>query len=363
MSDVFYPLSLIARQQVTRFNPVTADQFEDGTTATRLRWTASYFKRRFEIQHAPLTLAEWKYLRSFYAQRSGGYDSFWFRDNPGRGGNAKVRFASPLPENVNAAALASLTVTLEEVAPIRALPEFDELTTAAGTAPVVWFDANRELYWSHAGTSYYDGTGTTHDASGNGRSLTWSATSQLSNVLAQYQYAGGNGTGYATRASDGTQAGNLTLFVIARASSSASRQVLFQFGGTGTKESIGLQINASNEFEGVFDTASPSWTYQKYTNSAADTWRSFAVQAPTPPLGNGYLLYVNGTVANATADTLGGLNTVSKKITLLSGISNGNICASGTDVMHAILFNATLSQAQIRAVHNLIGYQAGLATV
>ena len=58
MSDVFYPLSLIAKQVNTRLNAVTADQFEDGTTATRLRWSAYNFKRRFELQHAPLTLAE-----------------------------------------------------------------------------------------------------------------------------------------------------------------------------------------------------------------------------------------------------------------------------------------------------------------
>ena len=188
MSDEFYPISLIRDQQVTPLNRVIADQFEDGTTATRDQWATMTFKRRFEVAHSVMNLGEWWYLRSFYNQRHGMYDSFWFRDNVDRGGNAKVRFSQPLPRAFNAAALASIQVQLDEIAPIRSLPEFDELTTAAGTAPYVWIDANRELYWKHAGTAYFDPAGTTWDAGLNARRLTWTAASVLSGLTSQYQY-------------------------------------------------------------------------------------------------------------------------------------------------------------------------------
>src|SRR5690349_16698129 len=134
MSNVFYPLSLIERLKSTRFERSLVDAFEDGTTSARNTWPAQYFKRRFTVMHSPLTASEWRYLRSFYSQRTGRKDAFWFRDNVHREGNASVRFAGELVSQFDGAAR-RVSFDLEEVGPIRALPEFDELATAAGFTP------------------------------------------------------------------------------------------------------------------------------------------------------------------------------------------------------------------------------------
>lgn len=364
MSDVFYPVGLIARQVVTRLNRVTRDEFEDGTTASRLNWSAYNFKRRFEVQHLAMTLAEWRALRSFHAQRSGGYDSFWFRDNVNRGGNAKVRFAAPLPEDANAAALTALNVTLDEVAPIRALPELDEMTTAAGSAPYFWGDANRERVWSHQGTTYLDGTGNTHDFSGNSRDLLWvgpTASVAIGGTTSQYQYYAGDGIGYARRVSDASLGAQpaVTIFLIARAPTSSTRQVLFAVGNTGTGESLGLEISSSNYFQPATNgTSSGTWTNCKQSNGTADTWRSFALVAAAA--SNSITMYTNAASLGADTETR---NTYANKIELMASIIGAAPLLTGGRVAHALAFNAALSAGQIAAVHNLLGYQYGLATV
>ena len=118
MTNVLYPLGLIEQLKVTPSTRVLSDVFEDGSTNTRLLYPAQNFKRHFVLQHAPLTLDEYRFLRSFHSQRGGLYDAFWFRDNVNRAGNARVRFAKPLPEEHNGV-LFNTQTEMDEVAAIR----------------------------------------------------------------------------------------------------------------------------------------------------------------------------------------------------------------------------------------------------
>jgi len=355
MSSVLYPVSLIARQRVQRFNRVVSDEFEDGSTSARLRWTAQYFKRRFDLQHAPLTEAEYRYLRSFFSQRSGRYDSFWFRDNPGRGGNAQVRFASDVPEDFAGRAY-QIQVSLEEIAAIRALPELDELTTAAGTAPVAWFDANRERYHSHCGTAVMDAF--LYDVSLAGNANWAAGTLPLGNILGQYQYLNFAGTQYAlTPANLVVSAGQpaLTLFCIAQHGTISGKQVLFALGAMGAGAGAGIAVAADNYYEPWLG-GSETFTNARQSNATDDTWRSFAVVWTGS--SNNVTLYVNavsiGTDAVARSLTAGPLS--------VGAALDGTLKATGY-VAQVMVVPAALSLAQVKAVHNLVGYQYGLATV
>ena len=125
MSDVLYPISMISKMAVTRRERTLLDEFEAGNVQARRLWAEKSFKRQFEVQHAPLTLEELRRLNAFHAQRSGMADSFWFRDNISRGGNAKVRFADAHGFAQQAGERA-VRVRLDEVDVTRALVDADE---------------------------------------------------------------------------------------------------------------------------------------------------------------------------------------------------------------------------------------------
>ena len=157
MSDELYPIGPIGSVAVQRISRTIADEFEDGSTTARRLWTAKYFKRRFTIQHQNLTSAEFRKLASFFTARDGNYDSFWVRDNWNRGGNAKVRLAGPFPIDRSGAPVYSPQIVLEQTAPVRELPDYDEVT-AIITNCGAWYDANRIIYGQHDGTPYGDTT-------------------------------------------------------------------------------------------------------------------------------------------------------------------------------------------------------------
>src|SRR6185295_10427091 len=96
MSDVFYPISGFKDIQVQYLDRTVKDEFEDGSESAMRLWPDKTFKRIFTCQHMPLSAQEFGYVKSFFSARSGQYDSFWFRDNVNRQGNAKVRLAKPL---------------------------------------------------------------------------------------------------------------------------------------------------------------------------------------------------------------------------------------------------------------------------
>ena len=364
MSDVFFPIGVIGRMAITRHDRVVKDAFEDGDTQARAQWPAQYFKRRIELDLSNLTQEEWRYLRTFNSQRSGRYDSFWIRDNLNRGGNAKVRFATALPEGINVPTHRSLRVLLEETAPIRAQPELLEVIAAAGASPVFWFDANRDLYYAHKGTNYYATNLKLWDASGTDTSagvhlITLNGNITLGNLLGQYQYFDLNGY-----ENDDTQAGNygskpaFSAFCIARGGTSATDQSVFSYGSNNTSGGgVGFQLDASNNWSPLTGSPDATWTNCLVSNSTHTTWRSFALTCASG--SNDHKLYSNGALIGTDAVTRG---TMLKRL-VIGGDSNLGNAASDLQVNHILAFNAELTLAQVKALHNLLGYQYGLSAV
>jgi len=355
MSNVLYPLSMIEKLRVEKFETSVSDAFESGATATRLIWPAQFFKRRFSLQHSPLVETEWRYLRSFYSQRSGRYDSFWFRDNVHRGGNASVRFTEQLPLEY-AGGAHTIGVTLEEVAAIRALPEFDELTAAAGGAPLFWWDPNRAVYYSHIGTVHseaflYD-VMLSHDAPMPAGSL------PLANGLAQYQHYAFTGAEWAkTLANPALAAGQpaATIFLIAKHPTTAAKQVLAAIGAMGSGAGLGLAIAADNYYE-PWIGGNETWTNARQSNGTPNTWRSLAVVWAAS--SNTGTLYVNAASIGADANT----RSLTVGPAAIGAAGDGTLKTTG-NVAHVMLFAAALTLAQVKAVHNLLGYQYGLSLV
>lgn len=355
MSNVLYPLSLIAKLRSSKFDRTLADEFEDGAVNTRRYWGAQEFKRRISIEHAPLTLAEYRYLRSFYSQR-GRWDSFWLRDNVNRDGNVSVRFASELPTEYDGRGI-RLALLFDEVAPIRALPEWDEVATAAGATPLCWYDANREIYYSHAGTAVsesnaYDAMLIQHP--------TWQAGSlPLGDSLSQYQhYAFTNSQWAKTSANLAGLTGSqpaCTVFAIAKHGTISSKQVLFSVGAVGAGAGVGIAVSASNAYE-PWIGGSETWGTASFSNSPISTWRSFAVTWADS--SNSANLYVNGATALTESET----RVFTAGPAALGAAIDGTLKCNG-NVAHVLVFAAQLTQNQVKAVHNLLGYQYGLATV
>src|SRR6185436_18930761 len=147
MSDVLYPLGKIESSEITLVDHTVVDAFEDGSSSSRRIWSASHFKRRIQIKHAPLSETDFRCLRSFFGARSGRYDPFWFRDNVHRTGNVRARLAENFPAKKSGSRVYELELKFEEVSPIRLLPDREDVFAAAGAYPIFWFDANRELFY------------------------------------------------------------------------------------------------------------------------------------------------------------------------------------------------------------------------
>jgi hypothetical protein len=364
MSNSLYPIGLIESQKVTPANSVVSDTFENGGTMSRLQWPAQNFKRRFALTHSSLTLAEWRYLRSFYSQRSGNYDSFWYRDNINRRGNANVRFSAALVEQQDGV-LFNATPQLDEIAAVRALPEWDELTAAAGTAPLFWYDANREFYLSHLGAiltepAIYDAANQVYPAmwQSGGTNLTGAgAQYQAYNLQAAWARTAANIAGLAT----GQPA--CTLFLIHQFTGGTilepMPQVLCAMGGVGTNAGLGLQFDYNTGYRPWIGSAG-TWT-NAYQPFAFNTWTSLAVVWPGG--SNNGSLYANaaliGTDTNTRAYAVGPASVgAAPDGSLTNGASD-----SSNNLAHVMAFAGALSLAQIKAVHNLVGYQYGLAVV
>lgn len=364
MSNVIYPLGIINHQKVTPFNKVVADEFENGGTMTRLLWNPQHFKRKFEIGHAALTPLEYRHLRSFYSQRSGGYDSFWFRDNVNRKGNASVRFASALPDDHDGV-LFNVQISLEEIAAIRALPEWDEVTNAAGQSPVLWYDANREFYLRHAGNVISEPS--VYDSANQNYPVAWQAGAlSLGGSTAQYQTYDFTGTNWAKTSSSiseltGAQPA-CTLFAIAKQSNTSTKQVLFSIGGVGAGTALGLALAADNRYEPWLG-GSETWTNARQNNSSSDTYRSLALVWAAS--SNSVTLYANAATIGADSVsrslTAGSLSFGAAIDGTLKANPGGGM--TNNSLAHVLVFSGALTLPQIKNVHNLLGYQYGLATV
>ena len=362
MSDELFPLSLISGLRVTKVDRTLLDEFESGKTSTRYYWPQFYFKRKLELTTNALTLSEFKYLRSFYHQR-GTWDSFWIRDNVGRDGNISVRFAAPFPMDRDPV-FYNLSFQLEEVAPIRALPGFDEITAAAGTAPLLGYDPNREIYLYDRGTATVDPS--TWDIYETYRGV-WSGSGlNLGGYASQYQYfkfAGGNKAATASNISAlATTKPGCTVFVFCKASTSAAQCVLLAVGGTANNGCMGIILDSDNYFK-PYIGGNGTWANSKYQNSAANQWRSICVTFQDS--GDNTKLYHNATLQGTDSQA----RSYSAGAAFLGQDPSGgkvfNVASALTNAWmgQAFVIPAELSAAQVKALHNLLCYQYGLAVV
>jgi len=352
MSSALYPLGAIERLVVTPFERTIADAFEDGTTTTRRIWAAQHFKRRFEVDHAPLTAAEWRYLRSFYSQRNGLYDSFWFRDNINRGGNANVRFAAQLPADRDAA-LFNARVLMEEIGPVRAIPENDEVLS-----PTFWWDANRDIYFSHAGTVTQEAS--VFDAGTNGTVLpVWNTASPLAGLTAQYQFwdftSNESAITAANLSAGGVQAA-VSLFAIVKNPTVAAQHIIGCFGTMTSGAALGLQLSAAGYYQPYLGGAE-TFTNAKFLNSAIETWRT--VCAVWTGSSNNVTLYVNGASIGTDAVT----RSFVTKPAVFGAAPDLTLNIIGKTAHFMGFIGTALTLANVKTIHNLLAYQYGLALV
>lgn len=371
MSDVLYPISLIDHLQSTPFAPVVADEFRAGTTSTRLNWTAQYFKRQFQLRHSPLTLQEFQYLRSFYSQRSGLYDYFWFRDNVHQEGNAKVRFSQPLPRVFQGSARI-LQVEMEEVAPVRALVEWDEVLAAAGSAPAFWWDPCRELYYSHLGVigsasqvnDFY-----VPNTSAPIPSILQSGvfTDIFKGMVEQAQYFRANNSAWAKTSANiagisGTQPA-VSLFCFARHTAvTGTHQALFTVGTSGSTGCIGIGLENTVGAYSIY-LGSNANNFGFGGSNPSNSWGSIALT--TQISSNNTKMYRNGTDLGTQVVT----RSYSAGPATLQANSAGSALAGAgspttSDLAQCMLFvGVQLSIGQIKALHNLFCSYYGVASV
>lgn len=361
MSDVLYPIGgRIASLRASVMDRVLKDAFEAGNTMTRNLWAANTFKRRFDLQHMPLTYEEFKYLDDFYTEREGAKDVFWFRDNVNRRGNAKVRFSQPLMEDRGPAVYPGIQVQLEEIAPIRALPGIVAVKNAGGSSPALWWDPNREIWYEDQGAVYKEVQ--TFDAQGNLYPAVWQGGTalNLAGTLTQWQDYFFNNSEWAKTAINiaalaGAQPAS-TVFAIVKCPTIASKQVLIGVGAMGAGNALGIAVAADNRIE-PWIGGSETWTNARSNNSPNNTWRSVAVTWPAA--SNNATLYVNaasiGTDANTRNYTAGSAS--------LGAAIDGTLKCNTADEAHLMIFSSALSLAQIKALHNLFAHQYGMSTV
>lgn len=363
MSTETYPLSGIGTLRVTPLNRVVTDEMESGITYSRRLWSAATFRRRFALSHPALTAAELSTLRDFHAARDGGYDSFYFRDNVNRTGQHEVRFEGA-PAWAGLADARQTDIALVESAPRRALPSLAELTTAAGTAPTIAWDANREIAIRHAGAWSYDGDGLWDVATG-AHAGTWQAgTMGFGDSLAEdYQHFRAEGTRWAKTAGNVGLAGAqpaCTLFALVRHSTCSAKQVLFAVGTVGTGASLGIVLAADNRYE-PWVGGSETWSTARSNNSAADTWRSVAVVWTGS--SNNATLYVNAASVATEAVSRSFTDGPASLFAASGGTLKSGSGLTKADLAHPMMIPAACTLAQVKALHNLLAYQFSLATV
>jgi hypothetical protein len=363
MSSSFYPIASIARLNVTLIDRTIADEFEDGSTSARQLWPAKTFKRRFGVQHAPLTLSEFDALKSFFIARGGRYDSFYFRDNHHRGGQALVRLAKPFPISRGGSQVYSVDLDFDEVAPVRALPDLDEVTTAAGVAPIFWLDTNRQIAYKHLGSwcgedGIYDSVSCRWwDVTKNYPGVFIFGDPVLRADLAT-QYGATNGIGYSAASVPAFAYSKpaLTIFTIVKHKTISAKQVILALGGSTSGSGLGLAITAAGNYE-PFIHGSHTWT--GVANSPNQTYRSVAVTWPQS--SDAATLYVNGSATSAGSNTR---SFTTGPIYIGRDAANGNVAdLDNTWLAHALVIPRECSVAEIKAIHNLLAYQYALATV
>lgn len=361
MSDVVYPLGPVGQLDVQRFDRTIFDEFEDGSQQSRRLWSAKTFKRRFTVSHENLTEAEFKRLRDFFTARDGRYDSFWFRDNWNRGGNAKVRLAGDFPITRSGKKFYSPRLVMEQTAPVRELP-----TTGEATALFLsraWYDPNRQIAYAHETTSAGYGEATVANQYG---STGYDLATNSGNVIipggttSQWQYWDFLGTDYLKTSGSlnfGSQP-SFSFFAIVKHGTVSSREVVVAAGTIGSGACVGIEVSAGNYYQ-PFLGGSETWATARYSNSTSGTWRSVAVTWASA--SNTAKLYVNGVLIGSESNTRG---TVNGPVTM-GAASDGTLKAASltTSYVGPVVIAAEYSLADIQELHNLFAHQYGLATV
>jgi hypothetical protein len=372
MSEQFYPLGLLESLKVRVVDRTESDEFEAGTTATRQLWAPGYFKRRFEVKHTALTPSEFDTLRDFFTARGGRYDSFWFRDNVHRTGNAKVRLAQGFDLD-RARAVYRPELVLEEVAPTRALPGAAQMAEAmwAGAAqlyPVdLLLDANRQSFYWH-GTTKVRGT-ELYDGSPYHRHLTWTlgpkdnitATAAQQNFFWSHSY----GNPYAVAATQ-ISTYQVRAMVFACINKAVSSGVLFSVGSAGSGTALGIRYDAT------------AGAFVPYFGNMTDTWVGTVVPWTGDPMTLAFiwdpytatdecvLAFKNGALVGAEGESVcNGIYNLGAGISCMCDPAGGNKPA-GAEASPFVFtgYSADLTPAQAAAaMHNLHAYQLGLSTV
>ena len=256
-------------------------------------------------------------------------------------------------------------IVLEQTAPVRELVGVDDITTAlvaAGSTdvPLIWWDANRGITYDHLGTTY--GENAVKDQSGNGYDLAWvsSQTKAVGGLVSNSQlysaytwangyYATGAAAGVAGPALGAAAQPAMTIIAICYDHGTyAGPMVLGHIGGVSAGGALGLQV--TNGTLKPWVGASETWTAATMPTdvfcSVAATW---------PVASNVATSWVNGT------STAAGTNTRSyvQSAASMFAASNGTKHTYGVQFYcaHVLFFNATLTQAQIKAIHNLFVHQ------
>lgn len=375
MSNAFYPLGLIEDLKVERIDRTVIDTFEDGSSSANSIWGEKMFKRRFTVRHAPLSQAEFRYLRDFFVARSGRHDPFWFRDNVHRGGSSFVRLAQPVPERRGASGYyTGMELVLEQTAPVRELVGVDEVYEVladggfTSATLLAWWDANRTIYYRHAGTVYQEAV--IPDMSGNGYHVqgVGGTAPPLLSAQIQNQAFLMNNTSYATGTAAGVTGPALVaqpifsiflLFMVNTGTYTGPKVLAAVGGGFSGQGTLGIQIEGSEIKPYV--GASEVWTGAPFTeyamHSACVVWTAGSNAATT---------YVDGVATAAGSNTRSYLQNA---FTFGATLNGSKIDFSGTGLyVPQVLFihNGAPDAATVKALHNLFVHQYsayGLATV
>ncbi len=360
MSNVFYPLSGFEDLPVMLMENSVQDAFEDGSTASRLLWSPQNFKRRFTLKHMQLTQAEFAWLRRFFSARSGRYDSFWFRDNVNRGGNALVRLSDKFAFN-RKGLLYTVQTTLDEVAPIRLLPDVDDITAILPNQTFqAWYDANRQIALSHMGLRYYSAA--IYDSTLN-QDLTVLALTDGNWVgfTSQYSYwiLNQNDVPHKTAGNALDTPGSQTIFTIVATPGGEPNPTVITFAGSlGTGKGIGIILNGASYYPYI--GGAEVWTGAAIADS---NFHSVAVTFSNTAGTVTAKLYLDGALTNAGANpqnyTAGPLCVGAAPDGSMASFYSGAAPRLG----HCLYSSGVASQAQIKAFHNLLAYQYGMPTV
>lgn len=362
MSTEMYPLS-IGTLRVSPANRVITDEMESGVTYARSLWESQTFRRTFALSHPALTRQELRYLQDFHAARNGRADTFYFRDNVNREGNHTVRFASA-PTWGGYGDARQVDLTLMESAPRRCLPTKGELAAILGPEQFVMWDANRELALTHVDALTHDPDGLWDTWSGGHVGLWQAGGIGFGASLAEdYQHFRADGTCWAKT----TELANLvggkpgfTLFALVRHSTCSAKQVILSIGSVGTGGALGLVLTADNRYE-PWVGGTETWSTARQHNSPAGVWRSIAVV--WAEFSNNATLYVDAVAVATEAVSRSFSNGPETLFASSSGSLKSGSGLAQADVANAMFVQKACTGAQVKSLHNLLGYQFGLAQV